>query len=189
MAAFRLLGDTEPHCWRAGAGAPGDRHERRSPLRPRLREGWRKRIAEIPSHVAPNTSNAEIAAIYVWSSRVNTLLAADANLNLLDDDDRGALLALRDEPGRDCAIAARILLRLALSGATERRVAPQSWRFARSNLGRPFIKDNREGLHFSVSHIDAVVMVAVGQGVCVGIDVELLDQEFEATVIKHFSHE
>jgi len=128
------------------------------------------------------------APIYVWASRVSTILAAAANLGLLDDDDRASLRPLRDRRAKDSATAARILLRLALSAMMDRRVAPQNWRFARSSSGKPFIKDNSEAIDFSVSHIDAVVMIAVGRGVGVGIDVETVEQEFEEQIVDHFCH-
>lgn len=157
-------------------------------MRPRFREGWRKRVPQHWGDAQPLADTATAAPIYVWASRVSTLLAVAANLDLLDEDDRASLRTLRDGAAKDSAVAARILLRLSLSALTQRRVTPQDWRFARSNSGKPFIKDNRQGIDFSVSHVDAVVMVAVGQGVDVGIDVETVDQEFEERVVEHFCH-
>ena len=71
---------------------------------------------------------------------------------------------------------------------TGRRTAPQNWRFARNAFGKPFIKDNNENIEFSVSHVDNVVMIAVGRGVGVGLDVESVDQRLEDTLSDHFCH-
>jgi phosphopantetheinyl transferase len=164
------------------------RGERRSPLRPKFREGWRKRISGSTRGGLPGLDTEGASPIYVWMSKVDILLAAASNLNLLDADDRAALRSLRCQSACESATAARILLRLALSAMTDRRIAPQNWQFARSDLGKPFVKDNREGIDFSVSHVDAVVMVATGRDVSVGIDVETVDQQFEDKVIDHFCH-
>ncbi len=161
------------------------RPERRSPLRPQFRESWRKRVACSDQHT---TSDAVAAPVYVWTSRVETLLASAANLALLSDNDQAALQALARGSTRDSAAAARILLRLSLSAMTGRRTAPEKWQFGRNDLGKPFIKDDRGGIEFSVSHVDGVVMAALGRGVSVGVDVESVDQPLEDTVLDHFCH-
>ncbi len=79
-------------------------------------------------------------------------------------------------------------MRLSLSVMTGRRTAPEKWQFGRNDLGKPFIKDDRGGVEFSVSHVDSVVMAAVGRGVSVGVDVESMDQPLEDTVLDHFCH-
>ncbi len=168
--------------------APRFRGERRSPLRPRFREGWRKHIGGSTRDVLPGSGAAGATPVCVWMSRVDTLLAAPSNLNLLSEDDHAALRTLRCQPARESATAARILLRLALSAMTGRRIAPQNWQFARNDFGKPFVKDNGHGIDFSVSHVDAVVMIAAGRDVSVGIDVETVDQQLEDNVIDHFCH-
>lgn len=169
-----LASPAAPHC------------ERRSPFRPQFREGWRKRVPGDRQDATFGTAKA--SPLYVWASRVDTLLASAANLDLLNEDDHAALQALSAGSARESATAARILLRLSLSAMTDRRVAPQTWRFARDDLGKPFIKDNNEGLEFSVSHVDGVVMAAIGRGVSVGIDVESVDQPLEEKVFDQFCH-
>ena len=134
------------------------------------------------------SGTATAAPIYVWAAKVETLLAAAANLDLLNDDDHAALQVIGRQSTRESAVAARILLRLSLSAMTDRRIAPQQWQFVRDNFGKPFIKDNSEGITFSVSHVDNVVMTAIGRGVSVGIDVESVDQQIEDAVFDHFSH-
>lgn len=171
---------------RALAAPAAPRCERRSPLRPQFRESWRKHVPG-SAHDA-TVGAAQTSPVYVWASRVETLLAAAANLDLLNKDDQAALQALSRQATRDSAAAARILLRLSLSAMTGRRTAPQNWRFARNAFGKPFIKDNNENIEFSVSHVDNVVMIAVGRGVGVGLDVESVDQRLEDTLSDHFCH-
>jgi phosphopantetheinyl transferase len=173
---------------RAPAAPTRLRGERRSPLRPRFREGWRKHIAGSAQPDLPGSDAAGASPVCVWMSRVDTLLAAASNLNLLNDDDRAALRTLRCQSARESATAARILLRLSLSAMTDRRIAPQEWRFARNNFGKPFVKDNAERIDFSVSHVDTVVMVATGRDVSVGVDIETVDQQLEDKIVDHFCH-
>lgn len=161
------------------------RRERRSPLRPQFRESWRKRI---PCSDPSAALDAAASPVYVWASRVETLLASAANLDLLNENDKAALQALSRGSARDSAVAARILLRLSLSAMTGRRTAPQSWQFGHNGFGKPFIKDDRGDIEFSVSHVDSVVMAAIGRGVSVGVDVESVDQPIEDTVFDHFCH-
>jgi phosphopantetheinyl transferase len=168
---------------------PPPRNERRSPFRPQFREGWRKRIPGSTQGVAPGSSAAPIAPIYVWASKVETLVAAAANFGLLNEDDQAALQVLRDPSTKESSAAARILLRLSLSAMTGRRIAPQEWQFARNDHGKPFIKGISEGIEFSVSHVDDVVATAIGCGVSVGIDIESVDQPLEDAVFDHFCHE
>lgn len=164
------------------------RSERRSPFRPHFREGWRKRIPRGGQDGLPSCEGGSASPIYVWASKVDTLLAAASNLDLLNADDRAALRTLRCRSARESATAARILLRLSLSAMTGRRIAPQTWRFTHSNFGKPSIRDNSDAIDFSVSHVDAIVMVAVGRNVGVGIDVETVDQKVEDQVIDQFCH-
>jgi phosphopantetheinyl transferase len=166
----------------------GFRGERRSPMRPRFREGWRKHISGSTQGDPPRPDAEGASPVCVWMSRVDTLLAAASNLNLLNEDDRAAMRTLRCQSARESATAARILLRLSLSAMTGRRIAPQDWQFARNNFGKPFVKDTGEGIDFSVSHVDAVVMIATGRDVSVGIDVETVDQQLEDKVVDHFCH-
>lgn len=173
----------------AGRTAAIARKDRRSPLRPQFRQGWRKHIPA-GGHGATPAPDARFASpIYVWTAKVETLLACASNVGLLNADDRAALQMLRSRPIRESATAARILLRLALSVTTGRRLAPQDWLFGRNEFGKPFITDNIDGIEFSISHLDTVVVVAIGHGVSLGVDVESLDQQLENEVIDDFCHE
>jgi phosphopantetheinyl transferase len=184
FASLRSRALLGPEKLGAQAATPRIRNERRSPFRPQFREGWRKRIPGSDS-----ISNAgSPSPIFVWTATVDALLAADTNLNLLDHADRAALQMHGCGPAKDSATAARILLRLSLSALTGRRIAPQNWQFARDRFGKPFVQNAGEGIDFNVSHVDAVVMIAAGRGVNVGIDVETVDQNLEDKVIDHFCH-
>jgi 4'-phosphopantetheinyl transferase len=164
--------------------APGI--DRRSPQRPRFLPGWRKSIPLDGADQSTVTEAKPDAIISVWASRADTLLAAPSNFRLLTDDDQSSLRKIRPGAQRDSAVAAKILLRLSLSLTMGRRVEPTAWRFATNEFGKPFVAPEFASLEFSVAHTDAVVMVAISQGVKVGIDVESIDQQFDDTVIGQF---
>jgi hypothetical protein len=90
--------------------------DRRSPLRPQFREGWRKHVPVDRQEATSSSDVASASPIYVWASRVETLLASAANFDLLNEDDQAALHALSGGSTRESAAAARILLWLSLSG-------------------------------------------------------------------------
>lgn len=162
--------------------------DRRSPLRPQFKQGWRKHIANGEFSMAPSAASEPASTIYVWTAKAGTLLAAASNRQLLNADDRAALEKLQSPTARASATAARMLLRLALSAIAGRRVAPRGWEFARDDRGKPFVVGNGSGIDFSVSHTDDVVMVAAAHSMNVGIDVETVDQMIEDGVIDQFCH-
>jgi len=96
----------------------------------------------------------------------------------LDGDERMRAERYRFRRDRTNFIVARALLRLALSERAG--LPPEQWRFATDAFGRPHVANTEGktcGLHFSISHCDGLVAVAVrsgapGCGGLIGIDVE-----------------
>lgn len=93
----------------------------------------------------------------------------EAQLGLLDADERARLARLRLAPVRREALAARLLLRHALSACRPR--PPQDWRYLRGVYGRPHVADAPE-LSFSLSHCAGLVGCLVAPGGRVGLDLE-----------------
>ncbi|KRA17730.1 hypothetical protein ASD69_13760 [Lysobacter sp. Root604] len=93
----------------------------------------------------------------------------EAQLGLLDEDERARLARLRLVPVRREALAARLLLRHALSACQPR--PPQDWRYLRGVYGRPRVADAPE-LSFSLSHCAGLVGCLVAPGGRVGLDLE-----------------
>ena len=82
---------------------------------------------------------------------------------------------------RDYA-AAHALLRRTLSSHDGR--APEQWRFAKSEQGKPFLIDSGVfHASFSLSHTRGMVACAVTDGADVGVDVECVDREVDAAEI------
>jgi len=127
---------------------------------------------------AVDTDNSDLALnrdqVDVWIS----------SLSGIDDAMRDTLSSVLNEaeaarwrrfalPGaRDQYLVARALLRILLSRYAA--VRPDSWQFAENKYGRPSVAAPRRfrDLHFSVSHTDGLVVLAIGRLAEIGIDVE-----------------
>lgn len=170
------------------AAAKANRAERRSLTRPRFVESWRKVIEPDWKREPCNDGRnlGEKLRVAVWVARTKSLLNAHSSHKILTVDDRSAHSRLQTRATRDCAIAAKLLLRLCLSQTVQRRIEPCEWHFQRTLLGKPRISSYLPNINFSVSHADAVTVVAVSSSLNLGIDVESVDQELTGNVIAGF---
>jgi phosphopantetheinyl transferase len=162
--------------------------DRRSPTRPRFLRGWQRTITTGREPRPEAHAAAETPRVCVWVARTRSLLKARSSFKVLTDDDWASLAQLRAETTRNSAMAAKILLRLGLSQVVGRCVEPRDWQFQRTPLGKPLISKALPGVNFSVSHADAVTVVAASSSVNVGIDVELIDQDVPEGTLTGFCH-
>lgn len=160
------------------------RADRRSSDRPVFAEGWRKVVRSEPSRTHGQDT---IGRIEIWVAHTAALLEARSCLQVLTEGDWNSLTRLQDPASRYSAIAARILVRLALSSTLDQRMARSHWRFTNTANGRP-ITTNAGAVKFSVSHVDELVAVAVSSDVDVGIDIESTDRSVSDAVIDAFCH-
>jgi phosphopantetheinyl transferase len=174
-----------PHAADAGRLKAPDR---RCVTRPRFVDSWRKTIGPAGSQSASMPIPGGHPMVLVFLVKIDALIRAHSSHRVLTEDDWNAVAQLRSPVGRRGAIASRILLRLGLSQAVERKVAPVSWEFRRTSHGRPTLAEGFPEIHFSVSHTDDVALVAVSTERNLGVDVEPVDQELDADVISDFCH-
>jgi 4'-phosphopantetheinyl transferase len=106
----------------------------------------------------------------------------------LTGDDWRSLNRIRTPLDRDSAVAARVLLRLGLSKAADRRIQPMDWEFSRHGEDRPHVADGLPQIHYSVSHTEQMVAVAISSAVNVGVDVESVDRKLSDSVMAAFRH-
>ena len=152
-----------------------ERIERRSSARPRFAQGWRKEFVSAPQPFPRRKSNTSPGLVEIWTASARSLLKARSCLQVLDDSDRTELGAIANIDSLESALAARILLRLALSRASNHSIAPASWRFARLESGKLEIAEGLPKIHFSISHCDALVGVVASSTLDVGLDIESVD--------------
>jgi phosphopantetheinyl transferase len=151
-------------------------------------EGWRKPVGPRLAAVSQEPSGCSIQRIEIWVASTNGLLRANSCLQLLTDKDWASLTRIHDPANRNSAISARVLLRLGLSRATDRTVAPAEWDFSVTAQQRPVVANGLPQVHFSVSHIDELAVVAISPNLNVGIDVESVDQNVTDNVMAEFCH-
>lgn len=125
------------------------------------------------------SSTSDAAApdsMQVWCARVPAQFdqpLLQAYLALLSNAEHEQLARLRFDALKRRYLLTRALVRTVLSRHAP--IAPAAWTFAQNAYGRPFIADppaEAAGLHFNLSHTEALVVLAVACGREVGIDVE-----------------
>ena len=151
-----------------------ERIERRSSARPRFAQGWCKEFVSGP-RLARHKPNSSPGLVEIWTASARSLLKAHSCLQVLDDSDRTEIGAITNIDSLESALAARVLLRLALSRASNQCVAPASWRFARLKSGKLEIAEGLPQISFSISHCDALVGVVASSTLDVGLDIESVD--------------
>jgi len=128
---------------------------------------------------------AATGRVEIWfvPAGAHRLLAHDAGI--LDRDDWSAIARVRDEAARNHLRAIRITLRRALSHAIGNAVKPHAWRFQTTSFGRPQVAPGLPQVHFCVSHIETMSVIAVSRDVPVGVDIETIGRAC-AGVIEDF---
>ena len=157
--------------------------ERRSLTRPQVVQRWQKTILT-RGRQAPSMKTCKID---MWIARTESILKSQSTLKLLSAEDWSGFGRQRVPAARDNAIAARIMLRLGLSRAVDFRIVPTRWNFKRTAYGQ-LLLSNAINLHFSVSHAEDIVAVAVASGASLGLDLENADQHLSPLVIGNFLH-
>ena len=162
--------------------------DRRSAARPVFSEGWRKQIPRCPTSSAQLWPGGAKNKIEIWVASADGIFRAKSCLQVLTQTDWTSLLRIQHPANRNSAIAARVLLRLGLSRATGRRIAPAQWKFTVNEQQRPVVAAGLPQIRYSVSHVDDLVVVAISPTLEVGIDIESVDQKVSAAVMADFCH-
>jgi len=89
----------------------------------------------------------------------------------------------RQPADRERYLAARVLLRHALSKAVGGSVAPADWKYREGPFGKPMMAAGLPPLEFNVSHSGCCVAVGVSMKAPIGIDLECIDPEQRSRVI------
>ncbi len=89
---------------------------------------------------------------------------------ILDEFERARAARFAFDEDRRAYVAAHALLRLELSRYADRPA--RAWRFAATPLGKPYLLSPPRDLRFSLSHARGMVVVALAEGVDIGVDVE-----------------
>ena len=107
----------------------------------------------------------------------------DAYLALCNTEERARYARITHDETRDHHLLTRALVRTTLSRYAP--IAPEAWRFTENAHGCPFIasEQNRDGLHFNVSHTHGLIVCAVTRGRALGVDIEYEPRDSQTTKI------
>jgi 4'-phosphopantetheinyl transferase len=123
-----------------------------------------------------------VSDVHVWSGDLDILDAA--HRNVLSDDELERATSFRFARDRARFVAARTLLRTLLASYADCHA--RSIRFAYGPFGKPTLPDFPR-LRFNLAHSENCVVVAVTRGREVGVDVELLRDVVDCTLVaRHF---
>ncbi len=92
----------------------------------------------------------------------------------LDQTEHARVRRMSNKERHKHFIAGRALLRHCLSAATANTVQPAEWQFVTGAHGKPAVKSGLPQLHFSISHADGLIAVAISPVGQLGIDLELV---------------
>jgi 4'-phosphopantetheinyl transferase len=89
----------------------------------------------------------------------------------------------RQTADRDRYLAARMLLRHALSKVAGGQIAPKDWKYREGPYGKPMMAAGLPPLEFNVSHSGNCVAVGVSTKEPIGIDIECLDPDRRSGIV------
>jgi 4'-phosphopantetheinyl transferase len=129
-------------------------------MQPRNRLAWRGAHLE-------STTSIMVATV----SAVRRELGISATLDAVE---MACAETYRQTADRERYLAARTLLRHALSKAAGGQVAPKDWKYREGPFGKPAMAPGLPTLEFNVSHSGSCVAVAISPSEPIGIDIECL---------------
>ena len=138
---------------------------------------------EIASNKSPGVLNTEKLAeeeIHVWFRALDQPVPnANALFELLSVDERERAQRYRFDEHRNEFILTRAALRILLGFYLEK--SPEQLAFSYSAQGKPSLEKTAADLGFNVSHTHGLAALAFGKGCELGVDVEKLRPECDAT--------
>ncbi|MET7615503.1 4'-phosphopantetheinyl transferase superfamily protein [Streptomyces sp. NPDC005408] len=125
------------------------------------------------STVAEQVAATELTHLWLLPEHAVDSFAGElGGTRLLTQDEQARMDRLLTAPLRRRFLARRLLCRYALSDRTGRPL--DRWRFTAGPHGRPEAEPDEDGVRFSLSHTEGLIVCAVTQGRVCGVDVERL---------------
>lgn len=115
--------------------------------------------------------------LHVWI--LDDASKPDRCWELLSRDERKRALCFHKRSDADRFIVCRAALRQILGGYLD--VPPETVKLAYNAHGKPFLNDAFSSLEFNVSHSGTVALIAVTRDHPIGIDIEVITNDFPVT--------
>ncbi len=110
-------------------------------------------------------------------------LLGPSGIICLSDEEKTHSHRLRQAGDRERFLAARTLLRHALSEEMDGKIQPEQWRFRDNPNGKPVMAPGFPQLEFNLSHTGDCVAVAISASGPVGIDVESVSKDADLEIV------
>lgn len=116
-------------------------------------------------HVSGNSAT-------IWTASTAQALGLTSAAANLRKEENAQARRLKQAPDRDRFLAARALLRHALSDALNGEIVPAQWRYREGPNAKPMMAPDLPQLEFNLSHSGYCVAVAVSTSGPIGVDIE-----------------
>jgi 4'-phosphopantetheinyl transferase len=103
---------------------------------------------------------------------IRSVQSINYELSILNDEEISRSNRFHRSEDKERYLATRYLIREILSSLTN--IDPVSIEFGKTQKGKPFLKTNKE-IHFSISHSNSRIAIAVSKGYECGCDIEEID--------------
>ena len=130
------------------------------------------RGAEVEISPAAPSCEQIFTGVQIWYVPHDPENASAKHYGTLTQDDVREFATIRNLEKRHRSLATRSVLRRALSASVGGKIAPEEWRFDRSETGKPRLLNAAGTLNFSCSHTRWASIVAVSTIGPIGIDIE-----------------
>ena len=132
-------------------------------------------ITSRPESLGPWPTRANGTRVRVWLCPIDGTRVSDADLHMLDGDERRSAAAFKGPALRGAFVASHVALRRVL--AAQLRVPPHDLAFRHGTWGKPQLGVPFQHLRFNLSHSGGWALIALTYAGCVGVDVESIASE------------
>jgi 4'-phosphopantetheinyl transferase len=128
----------------------------------------------------PKSGRHAVPGVRIWYVAHGSNSKFEDHETALTKSDLDEFASVRHAETRQRSLATRAVLRRALSECVGGKVAPNAWRFDRTENGQPILRGGENNLKFSCSHTPRMSVIAVSTGGEVGVDIADASFEFAA---------
>lgn len=119
----------------------------------------------------------------IWTATPDQALALPHATRSLCDEEIAQAHRLKQACDRTRYLAARALLRHALSDAVDGEIKTRQWRYCNGPTGKPMMAPNLPQLEFNISHTGNCVAVGVSNTGPIGVDIEMAVPDERAEIV------
>jgi len=121
----------------------------------------------------------------IWTASTHQARALSPAAASLCEEELAQARRLKQKGDRDRFVAARTLLRHALSEAVDGQIGPAQWRYRIGPAGKPEMAHGLPQLDFNISHAADCVAIGVSASGAIGVDIETTVHDDRLEVVEN----